>query len=424
MGDKESLDKDPITDENYLTKFAQSSCSPIILVPGVFGTKLSLKIKCQEALEKSPEKLKAIYKACKNDDNSGQQSNESCYSIPLKADQEEELPFFQIKKSGIMSSMAGSGYLDNFIKCAMEIFSLINIKKNRNTGHWEATDTPGFEVVPTYKGEDAADKNLIGDAVNEYMGFDKKGYLTNPSECRFRPTDKDWDFSGMEYEVFYPYYLNFKKMGYRANRTMNVFTYDWRLPVQQLYENGELEQMIEYHYKLTGKKVMIYTHSLGGLIAQATLAKMDKQKKQKMVANVVHASPFFNGDGSHLAELMGKNVIPEFPGDDLFYDKSKLLKYYKQSIQHMTLIYSSIYQNTYEKYKDKGWMKQIKRRIKYDQTGELDQDKLPFSWLPNIDCSENTDISGVDKETTKAQTGFYKIPFKAENPSWIIPKKD
>jgi len=58
-------------------------------------------------------------------------------------------------------------------------------------------------------------------------------------------------------------------------------------------------------YEITGKKVTIITHSMGGLVTWHNLLNMDQNDKDKLVSSWIAIAPAFLGSQEATMNLMG-----------------------------------------------------------------------------------------------------------------------
>lgn len=66
----DGLDQDHIPLKEYLSIFASGQCSPILLVPGIAGSKLVVRIDCPVLKRENPEVFKSCgFTACQEDES-------------------------------------------------------------------------------------------------------------------------------------------------------------------------------------------------------------------------------------------------------------------------------------------------------------------------------------------------------------------
>ena len=100
---------------------------------------------------------------------------------------------------------------------------------------------------------------------------------------------------------FYVIIQNYRKMGYKDGFSAAGVSFDYR---RYIHSNKFFENSLIYEinrlYRNTGKKVVIITHSLGGLLVLANLFRMREDIKNKIKSFVPIVPPF--AGASHLLE--------------------------------------------------------------------------------------------------------------------------
>jgi hypothetical protein len=105
-------------------------------------------------------------------------------------------------------------------------------------------------------------------------------------------------------------------LGYVTGLTVQYVPYDWRRSVYTSDGVYKLRRSIQLLYDLTGKKVVIQSHSMGTLITLSTLNSMTQAEKDKMIAAYVALAPPYDGSPKALQAAMGGNpeyrILPSF----------------------------------------------------------------------------------------------------------------
>jgi alpha-beta hydrolase superfamily lysophospholipase len=100
---------------------------------------------------------------------------------------------------------------------------------------------------------------------------------------------------------FYVMIQNYRKMGYKDGFSAAGVSFDYR---RYIHSNKFFENSLIYEinrlYRNTGKKVVIITHSLGGLLVLGNLLRMREDIKNKVKSFVPIVPPF--AGASHLLE--------------------------------------------------------------------------------------------------------------------------
>lgn len=96
-----------------------------------------------------------------------------------------------------------------------------------------------------------------------------------------------------------------KVMGYQSGVTMQAVPYDWRPSLQDSDTPGRIVNAIRHLHKVTGKKVVVVAHSLGGLHALHALSYfMDKTEKDKLVRELFTIGTSFGGSASAIRMIV------------------------------------------------------------------------------------------------------------------------
>jgi len=109
-------------------------------------------------------------------------------------------------------------------------------------------------------------------------------------------------------------------LGYKSHQIRGA-PYDWRLPVQALFENGwmsKFQQLVEDTYGANnGQKVVLISHSMGGLVTTAFLNTMSDAWREKYIDSFVPMSAPWSGAVKSIenvvtGESMGWGIIPKW----------------------------------------------------------------------------------------------------------------
>lgn len=85
-----------------------------------------------------------------------------------------------------------------------------------------------------------------------------------------------------------------KRMGYEENRTLFVAAYDWRrLPTAQWL--ADVRAMIERAVAQSGKKVVIFSHSMGGPMSYMFLMGQTAEWRAQHIQHYIPVSPVWSG---------------------------------------------------------------------------------------------------------------------------------
>jgi len=85
-----------------------------------------------------------------------------------------------------------------------------------------------------------------------------------------------------------------KKMGYIDGKTLIVASYDWRKMPSDEWKN-QVREMIEKAVTLTGKKAVIFSHSMGGPMSYMFLMSQTAEWREKYIHHYIPVSPVWKG---------------------------------------------------------------------------------------------------------------------------------
>lgn len=356
-----------ISKMKYLNLFNAGPCSPVVLIPGILGSKLVAEIDCQVLKKESP----LIFKNCGwTSCGSGKTSPQTEYDIWVPT----------------LSSITGILYDSDKtkLKCFDYIFSLRQTDKKRSNGLIVFEDPPGVKVsvygmTPKTKKTSECGDNAIRD---------------------LSPVNKMFKF-GSRY--FATYIDIFKKAGYVGGLTMQSAPFDWRKYYQDNKLAKNLEGYVDDLYDLSGgKKVNIVGHSMGNFNVLHVLSNMDQKKKDEKV-NV-----WYNIAGP----ILGSTDAIKLPlGLDSGLDSLKKFGVNLDVETIYSILYKcpSLYQlmpkTSWEQFKGEPWMKEVIKRMEKDSSNTVYQSKdKVMSLFPSLDkiCQDPY----RDRETQKCQTGL------------------
>ena len=67
---------------------------------------------------------------------------------------------------------------------------------------------------------------------------------------------------------FYDLEQALKKLGYVEGTTLFGFSYDWRQDPTGEFIQHEMRECVSRIFALTGKKIRVFAHSMGGIVAR------------------------------------------------------------------------------------------------------------------------------------------------------------
>ncbi|CAK70541.1 unnamed protein product (macronuclear) [Paramecium tetraurelia] len=345
--------------EQIVNEFIKGPCAPVILVPGLAGTSLEIEIDCEKLQKESPE----VFESC------GWQTCNSWYFWYSKPDVEYRLWISTTTSTvGVIQTSAKDHCFGN----------LMELKYDSATQSHK--ETPGLKV--TYYGNTPSTqkysecglggiKEMTDDYLIKYMMCDYKGFL-NIGDL-------------------------LKNMGYVSGLLFQAIPYDYRKGIQQSEAKQLIRQSISNLNKITGKKAIILTHSLGSLHTLNVLGEMTKQEKQDSIATIMTMGAPYLGSSKAIRAHLGGD--PSFL--DTFLGMTVGINYFNQnkainSASSQVDIYPKL---TFFQYQNEPWMQEILKRIQQEK--EFIENKTnnvtALSWFPNPKelCTNLTDFQSA-----------------------------
>ena len=272
--------------KEYLEAFAKGGCSPVVLIPGITGSKLVAKIDCEVLKQKSPEVFEACgWESC--DPESGSEVPKSEYLIWIP------------EISSPMSLLRGSG------KARLCFQGVMGFKVTKVTDDEDNKEKVKFET------SEGIEVRVLGDTQESttfeasHCGFDA---VRNLAPGGFQLTSA----------LYYRDLINrMRKRGYKIGLTMQALPFDWRKKVGDDEYRFKMRKILKEMYEMTGKKVTILTHSLGSFYALDLLWSMGQAEKDRMVARWIALAPPLVGSTKATRQLIGKisketNLIDQY----------------------------------------------------------------------------------------------------------------
>jgi hypothetical protein len=144
--------------------------------------------------------------------------------------------------------------------------------------------------------------------------------------------------------------------GYRKGLTYQSMPYDFRLSYRVNNINRIFKKNLKRLNSLTGKKIVIFSHSLGGVNTQYQLSKLSQEEKDKYISFwVAQAPPFLGAIKVTRIILSG---LKEF-----FF---RLFGFHYKASTKVTsslpVFYELLYRNPFVIYKDHAWFDWVRKR--------------------------------------------------------------
>ena len=245
--------------KEYLEAFAKGGCSPIILIPGITGSKLVAKIDCEVLKEKSPE----VFEACgwNTCEYLGRKD-----SVPLSE--------YLIWLPGILSPMSLTKPADGPRRCLEGVLGF-KITKVEQGGEEKLKfdSTEGVEVKVLGDTDDSGTMKASQCAMDAVQNLALTPYQPAIGQA----------YSGLILEL--------EKVGYKIGLTMQALPFDWRKKIGDDDSRLRLRKILKEMYEMTGKKVTVVSHSLGSYYALDLFWSLNQADKDRMVARWIALAP-------------------------------------------------------------------------------------------------------------------------------------
>ena len=370
--------KDPgkLTRKEILKEFAKGRCSPVVILSGLLGNKMTVDIDCQQLKIHHPE----LFTYC-GWTHCEKQSFEIWKKVPEKEYLlwvPELLGPFNMLSLTEKTNKCWAG----FIKLAVDFTKPIS----------EAVkETKGFEVKFYGSSDNTKGKSKCGDMIMSEIG---------PNSIQTRSSNLFKDFMNV-----------LKEMGYVAGLTYQAIPYDYRLPLGSNGLSKTFEPNISRLHKLTGKKVVIIANSFGNSNVHTELLKLDQDYKDEKIKAWIGIGAALLGVNKSLRVLVGGE--PEMS----FVNRMLGLHFRPgvEAFNNFLSMYDMFPLNPFRLYKNEDWLKAVIKRMKYEN-GQLPFEDSGFKFLPKTTdkCSPDnfTRFSTSCKLGLKDHTGDYVVKIK------------
>jgi len=341
-----------LTPKEQLLEFIKGPCAPVILIPGLFSSRLTVTIDCETLQTKNPD----IFASC---------GWSTCSSWKFWKSKPE--PYYNIWISDFTGPM-----------------SLI----------WNSTVTCwGNLIQMTYNPDepDITKKFLSPEGVNISV-FGEDPYTKDQADCGFNAATNLLPifYQNQMTKGFYDLSVKLALMGYQKGLTLFAAPYDWRKTTLANRIALALNNTVKQIYNMTGKATVIVAHSLGNFGALYFLNSLTPAQKEKYIANYVAVTPPLAGAPKATKIAIG--------GDYEFMWHQWGLNFYgqKKIISGEESIIDLQPKDTFIRYANQTWMKELMQRIElednysiYTPEGRAKWEELsrsgnyPFNWFPS-----------------------------------------
>ena len=337
--------------KQQLESFTQGECAPVIVLPGLLGTKLVAEINCEVLQEKNPE----IMEAC------GWNTCNAWNLFGSKPDSE-----YIIWVAHLHASMSVFSITDN--KCFGSLIEFTHPKTKltlERYGKVEGISITWYGNTPKTYSDAAAGFSAISDIMP--LPFQLGG------SAAFKNLDK-----------------RLTNIGYQKGLSLFAIPYDFRLTYLAGTVQYTLERTIRYAYELTGKKVVIVAHSLGNINTLPVLTNMNQEDKDRMIAAYVAVTPPYGGAAKPVKLFMGGEK-------ELLFGGIYGVQYFNQKSFFSTSasFFDIMPGDSFYRFRDETWMKEMLQRVELEQKYNIktkegaefwaaaNKNDLPLSFFPN-----------------------------------------
>lgn len=260
-------------DENL--RFILGSCNPVLLIPGIYATRLILTIDCKKFSQKT-ENLFNMRFYCGKGICKGDKDNEEHVIWPAMFDSP-----FQLWPNSESFYSSCFGYFFNF---------------------YQPSDCPTEKKKDGFLGKDIEESICLVDDSVKVTFYGATQDTVKNSQCGLKSV-KDVISAGTTYfpesllnfgstHSFLSMHKRYSEMGYRAGFSIGAVPFDFRkfVGTNHLFK-AIFKSQVDRLYANTGKKVVIVAHSYGALNTLNQLAYGDKSLTEKIKKFIAIGAP-------------------------------------------------------------------------------------------------------------------------------------
>ena len=313
----------------YLRAFREGSCSPLIALAGVMGTKLQVMIDCPTLKSQNPVIFQECgWSTCGFSFFGGKPKSEYAVWIP--------------------SIISPVSLLNPTQKAKTCLAHLLSIAWKNVDGEYVETEKEGIRITP--------------------MGYTPE--TRKKSECGFESVSNLLPIANFlspaKYQMFHPLKNKLVQMGYMIGINAIALPYDWRLSFKHNEVVTKLKDIIITMAESSGKKVTLLAHSMGNTNVLHNLNQMDQPFKDKYIHHFFAiAPPFLGAPKAYYFMLVGNKQFS-------FGNFGMNFWVFKKAAGLAPSLYDMMPRTNWLTFADQPWMQSIKKRIAVEQN-------LPFS---------------------------------------------
>ena len=361
----------------YLTAFARGPCHPIILIPGVPGTKLVAVIDCPVLKEREPETFKVCgWNSCEKG-NKGTPKSEYLVWVPKVF---SPMTIANSKK-GVRCFLALTAPKPKYTYVEGEAKPRITITTSR----------PGVEIKVVGETQETKryDQSRCGlDGVESF----------SPISTPFNPPILDG------------YRKLSKRMieaGYLSGLTLQAIPYNFELFARENGISDKFEGIVDNMSDMVGKEVAVVAHSYGNFQAYHNLLLLKERNKEHKVLRYFAMAPPYLGTVTCAWRSWAST-------NKFFFDLGLLKLGATAEIARDAIAFSGgnydlIPKTHFTKFKHADWVKAIKLRIKHENGEDIDKkNHKVFDIFPKP-TERCFDEKYKSIRNTSCTTGLYEI---------------
>lgn len=362
-----------MSDTEYIRKFSEGPCNPIVILPGIAASKLRISIDCEKLKASEPKTFEDCgWNTCQKTGASGEY-------IPEKE--------YNIWAPDIFSPMSIFKATEKTRSCFGGLMEFI-VRKYPESGEIELKEKDGVKVT------------ALGDSemTKEY----------HQSECGFKAIEDMIPFVYVPHG--YKYYKNMKetfiKAGYQVGVNLQALPYDFRKHFGENKLNFKFKDVIEKMNKISGKKVTIIAHSFGNYQVLNNLWKLDQEFKDKTISKYIAIAPPYLG--APKVALSGLGMDSSYRRDWKILDVGITAKTFKQTVGTYEGTFDLLPKDFYNRWKDTEWMKSLLNRINKEENNIEKREKKKHWFWRKLE-SDGDDIMNIFPNISdKCMPGFEK----------------
>lgn len=354
-----------LTPKQTLIEFSKGKCSPLLIAPALFSTRIIIQIDCPTLKAENAE----IFTLC-GWNSCSKKFYEFWKSVPDKEyhmwvpDFFSPLSIFQIHER------------KNF--CWVKFASLlVDFNKPIENG---IIEQKGFSIKIYGQTEKSVGLSYCGDRSNED--------LLNNMWFELKTT-----------RYVKLFHQKLRDMGYVPGLTYQTLPYDFRLS----YRANQFKKIFRSNLvrlnMLTRKKVVIIGHSLGNLNIYSQLMDLEMTDKKKLIKNWIAVASALGGSTDAMKSLVGGDATY------IFLKGMVGIHYHAEieALQRIISIYELLPYNPFESNKNEAWFQAFKNRMLYED-GKNKYEDSGFKFLPRLEekCTPDNFIS----YTTECRLGL------------------